>query len=95
MTKAQFGPHNPVRIINCRCTCWARPSQWECETDQGAAVYLRHRDHGSVGVGPGIDAAVENTIYEFDEGGWNVTLEEFASYLPDWITIELPDEETS
>lgn len=82
----------PIVIHRCVQTCWARPSQWECQTTDGAAVYLRHRDHGSVGLGPSPDDAVNNTIYEFDEGGWSVTLEEFASYLPDWLQIDTSDE---
>lgn len=88
--RGHFGPHRPLRVVRCVQTCAARPSQWECESADGATVYLRYRDDGSVGVGPDLEAAVVNTIHEFEEGGWSVTLEEFAARLPDWITIEGP-----
>lgn len=41
-----------VKVVALRQTCWACPSQWEGETDDGREVYVRYRyGHLTVQVG--------------------------------------------
>lgn len=86
----------PLRIVRLEQTCGACPSQWEGETDAGAAVYVRFRSgHLDVRVGPGIDEAIDREpVFEWEDdddptNGY-MTGEELRAVLPDWISIEVP-----
>jgi len=54
-----------MKLENVEQTCFAVPSQWEADTDNGLKVYIRYR-HGNftVGIGETVDDAVGNTIYQ-------------------------------
>lgn len=83
----------PVTIVALTQTCGAFPAQWEGETSDGAAVYVRYRS-GSLRVhlGPSVDAALDRPpIFRWDEGDpmdGEMDLDELKATLPDWIVIE-------
>lgn len=82
----------PLTITSLTRTCLAVPSQWEGETSDGAAVYLRYR--GGVfrlHVGPGVWEALDREpvfVWESDDDmdGW-MTDDQLRAILPDWITL--------
>lgn len=51
------------KIIELVCTCPAVPSQWEGKLDDGNYIFIHYR-YGkfTVGIGPDIKTAVENSI---------------------------------
>lgn len=56
----------PVKITSLRKTCSACPSQWEGETSDGRAVYIRYRWGGlSLGIGKTIEQAISGP-YDVD-----------------------------
>lgn len=88
----EFGPDHPIRIVALEQTCIACPSQWEGESAEGAAVYIRYRHgHLSVRVGPSIDEAIDRGgVFDWESDdemdGW-MDEDELRSHLPGWITL--------
>lgn len=74
----------PLRVKSIIRTCYACPSQWEGETEDGRKVYVRYR-HGllSVGLGATMDEAVD------DSPGWfeSVLTDEDDGFMR-WADVE-------
>lgn len=65
-------------IVALTRTCRACPEQWEGETADGRAIYLRHRHGcGYVNIGPGIIAAIT--------AGWGPPFEPGGRTLLAWV----------
>jgi hypothetical protein len=75
--------------VSIKRTCTACPSQWEGRTDDGRDVYVRFRWGGlSVGIGDGLDNAIRNESYRWDDydglNGW-MTYAELKTHFTDEI----------
>lgn len=81
----------PITLVRCQMTCFAAPTQIECETTDGRFAYLRHRSgRGGVGIGTTMDEAVDDwpNTFRFHRDAYGMEIAEFAAMLPEWITIE-------
>lgn len=94
--KRQPEETRPLRIVALEQTCGSHPSQWEGESDAGAAVYVRFRSGClRVHVGPSIDDALDREpvfLWEDEDDPANsfMAQDEMIARLPDWITVEMP-----
>ena len=83
-------------VVALEKTCFACPAQWEGKLEDGRALYARYRGGGlSVGVGAGVEEAIDNSMTEeafyFEDvgdcfDGW-MNLEELRGHLRGLLEI--------
>jgi hypothetical protein len=58
-----------MKVLNYRRTCYACPSQWEGQLDNGLFFYVRYRwGYFSIGLGTTVDEAVGDDFYDSETG---------------------------